>query len=391
MRPCGERRRRHWGRSTAVVLASLVVAAAVDRCGDVPGSTARDSATGPREVTFTGICDASAAVPLTSRLFAVADDEDSVLRVYDADRGGEPVRSADLSASLFPPDEGKQSKKKKHKKKQTSVKQAAGTASAGGKPRRAPESDIEAATRLGDVAYWMTSHGRNRTGKRKDARMLFFATTARDGRDDLRLLGRVYEHLLEDLLVDARYAPFDLAAASELAPKEPGGLNLEGLGERPGGGVWIGFRNPIPGGRALVAPLLNPERLIEGERARLGDPILLDLDGLGIRSLSRWRGRTLIVAGSFAEGGDSRLYTWDGHGTPAAVPGLDLSGFHPEGFFSPEDRDEILLLSDDGSVEIDGEECKRLEDPGRKRFRGRWIALPPPPQRGPGSLGPSDG
>jgi len=392
MRPCGVGRRRDWGGSAAVVLASLVVAAAaLARCGDVPGSTARDFASGPREVIFTGICDASAAVPLTSRLFAVADDEDSVLRVYDADRGGEPVRSADLSASLFPPDEATKSKQKKDKKKQKSPKQAADTASAEGGPRRAPESDIEAAARLGDVAYWMTSHGRNRTGKRKDARLLFFATTAGDGSDDLRLLGRGYEHLLEDLLADARYANFDLAAASLLAPKEPGGLNLEGLGERPEGGVWIGFRNPIPGGRALVAPLLNPERLIEGERARLGDPILLDLGELGIRTLSRWRGRTLIVAGSYSDGGDSRLYTWDGQGTPAAVSGLDLSGFNPEGFFSPEDRDEILLLSDDGSVEIDGEKCKRLEDRGRKRFRGRWISLPPPPQRGPGSRGLLDG
>ena len=43
-----------------------------------------------------------------------------------------------------------------------------------------------------------------------------------------------------------------------------------------------------------------------------------------------------------------------------------------------EGRDEILLLSDDGTVEIDGKECKRLDDPDRKRFRGRWIRLPSP-------------
>jgi uncharacterized protein DUF3616 len=371
MRACSARPGR---RFAAAALASLgVAAAALVGCGDAPGSTPRDPAGAPRELIFTGICDASAAVPLTGRLFAVADDEDSVLRVYDADRGGEPVRSEDLSASLFPPDEAKQGKQTKSKKKKGKQRKQGVEA----RPRRAPESDIEGATRLGEVAYWMTSHGRNRAGQLKDARMLFFATSARDGSDDLRLLGRGYEHLLEDLLADARYVRFELAAASELAPKEPGGLNLEGLGERPEGGVWIGFRNPIPGGRALVAPLLNPERLREGERARLGDPILLDLGGLGVRSLSLWRGRILIVAGSYAEGGDSRLYSWDGRGTPVAVPGLDLSGFHPEAFFSPEDRDEILLLSDDGRIEIDGGECKRLAEPGRKRFRGRWIALPP--------------
>lgn len=349
----------------AIGLAIAVVAAAAASRG----------AAAAREVVFVGICDASGAVPLTSRTFAVADDEDSVLRVYDADRGGEPLRSVDLSASLFAPDAAKQSEQaKKKKKKKKDGKEQQGDPEAK-KPRRAPESDLEAATRIGDVAYWMTSHGRNRSGERKDARLLFFATTAHGGSDSLGLVGRAYEHLLEDLLADPRYAAFGLAAASELAPKDAGGLNLEGLGERPEGGVWIGFRNPIPGGRALVAALLNPERLVEGERARLGDPILLDLGGLGIRSLSRWRGRTLIVAGPYADGGASQLFTWDGRGAPAPVSGLDLAGLNPEGFFSPEDREQVLLLSDDGGVEIDGKECKRLEDPARKRFRGRWIGI----------------
>jgi hypothetical protein len=380
MSRCGARPGRHEGRSAALVLASLgLAAAALVGCGDPSGASASDATHAPREVLFSGICDASAAVALTQRLFAVADDEDSILRVYDADRGGDPVRSVDLSETLFPPDESKKNRRghKQDKKKQKRAELATGTASAEDKPRRVPESDIEAAARLGDVAYWMTSHARNRAGKRKDARLLFFATTARDGSEDLRLVGRGYTQLLEDLLADERYARFDLAGASELAPKDAGGLNLEGLGERPEGGLWIGFRNPIPDGKALLAPLLNPERMVEGERARLGDPILLELGGLGIRSLSRWRGHTLIVAGSYEPGGESRVFSWDGRGSPTAVPGLDLAGFNPEGFFSSEDRDEILLLSDDGTVESDGEECKRLDEPSRKRFRGRWIALPP--------------
>jgi hypothetical protein len=342
--------------------------------GALAGAAAACSAAGeePREVVFAGACDASAAVPLSRSLFAVADDEDNVLRVYDADRGGAPLRSVDLSPSLFPPKE----KKKKGKKK---AKQPPDPTAAAAERGRGPESDLEGATRLGDLAFWMTSHGRNRAGKRKDARLLFFATTASGGDDPLRPVGRAYEGLLDDLLADPRYAEFDFAAASELAPKEPGGFNMEGLGERPEGGVWIGLRSPVPGGRALVAPLLNPEGVIAAERARLGDPIRLDLGGLGIRSLSRWRGRTLVAAGPPADAGTSRLFTWDGRGAPEPVAGLDLAGFNPEGFFSPEDRDEILLLSDDGTLEIEGEECKRLEDPARKRFRGRWIRLPPEP------------
>lgn len=339
------------------------------------GAAAACAASGdePREVVFTGACDASAAVPLSPSLFAVGDDEDNVLRVYDADRGGAPLRAVSLSASLFPAKEKAKSEKKKKKGKEKTGKKPNRPGAGGG-----PESDIEAATRIGDLAFWMTSHARNRAGERKDARRLLFATSARGAEDPLRLLGRGYGGLLDDLLADPRYAGFGLAAGAELAPKEPGGLNLEGLGERPEGGVWIGFRSPTPGGRALLAPLLNPEGLPSGERARLGDPVLLDLGGLGVRSLSHWRGRTLLLAGPPAGGATSRLYTWNGRGAPAPVPGLELSAFNPEGFFTPEERDAILLLSDDGTALIDGEECKRLDDPGRKRFRGRWIELPRP-------------
>jgi hypothetical protein len=329
------------------------------------------SAAEPREPVFTGTCDASAGVPLGDRLFAVADDEDNVLRVYDADRGGAPLRVVDLSPSLFPP---KEKKAKKGKKKEKSEKSGEPEAPM----KEGPEADLEAATRVGDLAFWMTSHARNRAGKRKDARLRFFATTAAGEEDPLQLVGRAYEGLLDDLIADPRYARLGLAAAAERPPTEQGALNLEGLGERPEGGVWIGFRSPTPGARALLAPLENPAGLGSGERARFGDPLLLDLGGLGIRSLSRWRGRMLLLAGASTGGTTSRLYTWDGRGAPAPVPGLDVSDLNPEGFFSPESRDAILLLSDDGTLRIDGEECKRLDDPGRKRFRGRWIRLPSP-------------
>jgi hypothetical protein len=338
------------------------------------GAAAACAASGdePREVVFTGACDASAAVPLSPSLFAVGDDEDNVLRVYDADRGGAPLRAVSLSASLFPAKEKAKSEKKKKKGKEKTGKKPNRPGAGGG-----PESDIEAATRIGDLAFWMTSHARNRAGERKDARRLLFATSARGAEDPLRLLGRGYGGLLDDLLADPRYAGFGLAAGAELAPKEPGGLNLEGLGERPEGGVWIGVRSPVPGGRALLAPLLNPEGVIEGERARLGDPIRLDLGGLGVRSLSRWHGRTLILAGPPADEGLSLLFVWDGRSDPVPIAAADLGGLNPEAFFSPEERDEILVLSDDGTLEIDGEECKRLDDPARKRFRGRWIRLYP--------------
>ncbi len=360
-------------RSGSAVVAALALA------GGAHAGAARGSGGGAglREVVFRGACDASGAAALSAGIVVVADDEDSLLRIYDADRGGPPLRTVDLSSALFPP---KEPKKKKHdgKGKAKAGEPDPATSGSDEKARAAPESDLEAGARIGDLVFWVTSHGRNRSGKKRQARLRFFATRVGGEREPLRFVGRSYEGLLEDLLSDERYAPFELAEGSTRAPKDPGGLNIEGLGERPGGGLWLGFRNPIPAGRALVAPLLDPERILDGERARLGTPILLDLGGLGIRDLSRWRGRTLILAGPPDETPGSRLYVWDGRGEPRAVEGVALDGFNPEAIFSPDARDEVLLLSDDGVLEIDGTPCKRLGEPERKRFRGVWVRVPDP-------------
>lgn len=293
------------------------------------------------------MCDASGAVALDDHTFLVADDEDNVLRAYDARTGGAPLAAVDLSAALRLP-----SKKK-----------------------GAPEIDIEAATRLGERAYFITSHGRNSSGKLKPERLRFFATTA-PSHGKPELVGKPYEKLLQDLLAEPKLSAFQLAAAAELAPKAPGGLNIEGMTARPEGGVWLGFRNPLPQARALLVPLHNPEELAEGEGpARFGDPLTLDLGGLGVRALSYWRGRYLIAAGAFDSGRVSRLFIWDGRERVTAVDSVDVRAYSPEAFFTPEGQDRVLLLSDDGSVRVNGQECKRLE-PSQKRFRGLWIRLP---------------
>ena len=51
----------------------------------------------------------------------------------------------------------------------------------------------------------------------------------------------------------------------------------------------------------------------------------------------------------------------------------NLEHYNPEALFTPESREQILLLSDDGSAALDGVECKRLKDPSRKQFRGLWF------------------
>jgi hypothetical protein len=103
---------------------------------------------------------------------------------------------------------------------------------------------------------------------------------------------------------------------------------------------------------------------------------LLELHGRGVRGLSFWHGQYLIVGGHFADGAASLLFGWDGDTTEPRDLDVDLRSFNPEGFFTPEDREQILLLSDDGAVQIEGSACKELKDPRAKRFRGRWLTLP---------------
>ena len=299
-------------------------------------------------LTFTGMCDASAAAAIDAERFVVADDEDNVLRVFSRG-GGEALFAFDFSAFL-----GNQGKKKEK------------------------EADLEAAASIGEHVFWITSHGRNAKGQEKPERQRLFATKAHisGGKVKIAAIGQPYSTLLDDLIGDPRLARYNLKEAAQLAPKEPGGLNIEGLASTPEGHLLIGFRNPVPGGMSLVVPLLNPFDAVNGKRAKLGAPVELQLGGLGIRSIERLGERYVIIAGATGEGGSpSRIFQWDGRGQPMQVPGVTLKGLNPEGvaFDGADGANEYLVLSDDGSRSVDGVDCKDLKDSSLKRFRGRLL------------------
>jgi len=295
-------------------------------------------------VVYYGMCDASAAVALGTNYFIVANDEDNALRIYRRHPGAAPMATVDLAKFL-------------------AVK------------GKSPETDIEGAARVKNRIYWITSHGRNAKGKSSPDRHRFFATEVIESPAGPQLIpvGRPYDRLLTDLAIDGRLLRFGLIAASRLAPKEPGGLNIEGLTAMPDGALLLGFRNPVPRGKALLIPLLNPAAVIGDEPARLGEAIELDLGGLGVRSLGYENGRYLIIAGPTGGQGEFRLYSWPGPGSaPEVVPGVNFAGVNPEGlaFESADGRREFFVLSDDGTLKVGNEDCKRIKDPMKRRFRG---------------------
>jgi hypothetical protein len=298
--------------------------------------------------TYTGCCDASAAVAVDERHFVVADDEDNILRVYDR-AGGAPLIEIDLSSHL-------------------------------GTKKKADEADLEGGTMVDDIIYWIGSHGRNSKGKDSPMRQRIIATSVGRARGGLQIepVSKPYTKLLEDMLADERFQKFGFEQAATRAPKSEGALNIEGLTSTPDGHVLIGFRNPIPNGKAIIIPLLNPRKIFEGDRAQFGDPVVLDLNGLGIRSLGYHDGRCLIIAGHYAEGGNSRVYEWKpGEPNARLLENIKLAGLNPEGmsFVAADGKREFLVVSDDGSRSVDGQDCKKLKDPAQKRFRGIVLKL----------------
>lgn len=312
-------------------------------------ASARKSAEVAEELQHTGCCDASAAAAIGDNFFVVASDEDSVLRVYSRAADGPPVATFNLRPHL-------------------------------NLGRGSAETDIEGAARLGDLVFWITSHARNKDGKVRPNRHRLFATRFEEagGRVTMRFEGRAYDQLLASLVAAPELSRFNLAAASRLAPNQTDALNIEGLAATAEGHLLICFRNPVPEGRALLVPLINPQGVIRGQPPRFAAPIQVDLGGLGIRDMVFHEGQFVIVAGPAQGGGQQKLFAWSGPGS-SALPfkNVKLKRYNPEAIVIYPDKgfSSFQVFSDDSSTRTSGTPCVELADPRMKTFRSLWISL----------------
>lgn len=306
--------------------------------------------------------DASAAVALDEKRFIMADDEINMLQVFDWDRpGSDPNVETDISAALT-------------------------------LDIQHPEADLEGATWFNGRVFWITSHGRSKNGDYWKSRYNFFATTI-DPNGTATVDG-VYTNLIDDLIQYDKIWNLGLQAAigttgdhidegtiPALAPKVDG-LNIEGLCTTADGNkMFIGFRNPRPGGMALIIPLSNPEEVVlDGATPILEEPNLIDLNGLGIRSIeySDSFGEYLIVAGSHKSGNNEPVqylynYDFEIHDRDKLATFTDIT---PEAIFQFPQANEINLLSDDGTRIIEtssGPVINKLLPRAQRRYRTRTI------------------
>lgn len=273
-------------------------------------------AAGAAEVTkFEGVCEASAAAILGDTHFAVASDETESLTIYQR---GNPAPVDQMS--------------------------------------REDVTDIEAATRIGDVVFWLTSHSRNSSNQDRPKRKVLFAT-AIDAGGKLRNVGSDFRSLRPRL-----------AAALGIAePKLISSLNVEGLAATPGGSLLLGLRGPLTSaGEARVVRIDDPFDLVglvqpavPAETLSVKEVSYLNLGGRGIRSIERvgtGNHLFLIVAGPVEDGSGlpPRLFWWDGVNDVTPGPVAALDGLNPEAVIAWSET-QIQILSDDGSNECSDE------------------------------------
>jgi hypothetical protein len=323
--------------------------------------SAAEFSLGPR-VLFEGAVDGSAGADVGGGFFVGATDENNTLRLYDGNGGPSP-KALDVGVG-------------------EAVKCALGV-------ENIKECDLEGAAKIGDLIFWIGSHGRNKDAEEKKERQVLFATKLSGAGKDakLEIAGKVYTQLLDDLQKDPALAPFDLAKAGKLAPKAEGGLNIESLAA-DGGKLWIGFRNPKSKTKeALLVPLLNPTEIIkEGARAKLGDPLLLNLGEMGVRDMVAWNDGFLIIAGDFIDryapgAKPSRVFSWK-PGTEPKDIGVDFGDLNPEAIMvmGEGDKARVLILSDDGAYP---------DRNGKNAFRGAWLQQAGAPGAGANAPTPS--
>src|SRR5262245_16595745 len=252
-------------------LITLVLVVTLSACATI--SAAQFSLSAP--MLFEGAVDGSAGANVGGGFFVAATDENNKLRLYEVN-GGPLRKTLDLGIDA-------------------AVKSALGL-------KKVKECDLEAAAKMGDLIFWIGSHGRDKDAKKRKERQVLLATklTGVGKHAKLKIAGRVYTQLIEDLLKDSALSSFHLAKAATLGPNDEGGLNIESLAADHGK-LWIGFRNPQSEGKeALLVPVLNPTKMIKrGVHAKLGDPVLLNLNGLGVRDMVAFNDGFLIIAGDF--------------------------------------------------------------------------------------------
>ena len=340
---------------------------------------ASDASKSPEQTTWLqGSCDASAIADVGGGYFYVADDENNILRLYNSQLSGMPLR----------------------------------TVNAEGFANGSEEYDVEGATVSDDgkTIYWITSLANSKKGKEKPYRNRAFTTKINGSGAEATLTSGAYSEKFRDAMIkfgDDNGWSFSASAsfANSMIPKRIDGFNVEGLTLKTNGNgaAYIAFRAPCVPKKgvtptssnrkyAVMAAVENFEQIFSGSgksstTPQVGAPVLFDFDGLGIRSIERVGDYYVIIAGLFEGGGTPKAYLWDGttneNADPITVNGGHLTEMslaleniavggdgHPEALTARQEDNKLYLniVCDGGSADMynDGKENKEYSADSKK-------------------------
>lgn len=293
------------------------------------------------------VADASAEAAIDEDYFFEADDELNNIRLYSRKMSGQSLYVNDI------------------------------TSAAGG--ISGEEFDLEAASmssssyNAGRRIYWISSLGNSKSGGAKPYRDRVIATDVTGTGANATISVKSYKIGIRDALIswgNSNTWDFTTSASTSLAmiPKRIDGFNIEGLTvTNEGEKAYIGFRAPCVPLKgvaptstnrkyAVMAPVTNFETMmnVSGSSSvapTMGEPILFDFGGLGIRDMVRVGGdKYIIVAGLFEGGGTPAIYLWDG--VVPANPGSNPITTATSSLIKlPFDISDLVQPSADGGVE----------------------------------------
>ena len=340
---------------------------------------ASDASKSPEQTTWLqGSCDASAMADVGGGCFYVADDENNILRLYNSQLSGMPLR----------------------------------TVNAEGFANGSEEYDVEGATVSDDgkTIYWISSLANSKKGKEKPYRNRAFSSKVSGSGAETTLTSGAYSEKFRDAMIkfgDDNGWNFTASAsyANSMIPKRIDGFNVEGLTLKTdgNGAAYIGFRAPCVPKKdvtptssnrkyAVMATVENFEQIFSGSgksstTPQVGAPVLFDFGGLGIRSIERVGDYYVIIAGLFEGGGTPKAYLWDGttneNADPITVSGGHLTEMalaleniavggdgHPEALTARQEDNKLYLniVCDGGSADMynDGKENKEYSADSKK-------------------------
>ncbi|TRW94811.1 hypothetical protein FNJ84_18275 [Paracoccus sp. M683] len=206
-----------------------------------------------------------------------------------------------------------------------------------------------------DRIYATTSHSLTNKGVSKPDREQLMRFRISGGN-----IGEIQTYTgLRDALINSAVIRDELAAQSG-ATADFKDLNIEGLAHvAEKNQLYVGLRSPLAGDQSVIVVIENPDALFDrGAEPRFGPPILLPLQGGGIRALSFDPILRSFLIVNEIEGYEGNRYSqlWSWSGEPAAEPEpialpdiINLNNVESIDSIVVDGQPRLLIMSDEGS------------------------------------------